>query len=108
MKLEECFEVAKDFKALYSKLGFTEGGETYIHTYIDQSYGGPCSNIDEYKDFIMKIDDEQVREILNDYNKLDFKWDRFSANYEPTEINADAYVKISETKAVHLQLYVNL
>ena len=56
----------------------------------------------------MKIEDEQVREILNDYNKLDFKWDRFAANFEPTEINADAYVKISETKTVHLQIYVNL
>lgn len=110
MKLEECFEVAKDFKALYSKLGFTEGGEIYIHANINgQSVGGLCSNMDEYKDFVMKIENEEVRNVLlNDYNKIDFRWDRFFANYEPTDIDADAYVEISETKKVHLQLYVNL
>lgn len=112
MKLEECFEVARDFKALYSKLGFTEGGETYIHANINgQAVGGPCSNMDEYKDFVMKIENEEVRNVLlNDYNKIDFRWDRCAPNFEPVEINADAYLEISNLKQVHLhlQIYVNL
>lgn len=112
MKLEECFEIASEFKALYSKLGFTDGGETYINTYIDQSYSGPCSNIDEYKEFAVKINNEQIRNVLlNDYNKIDFEWDRFAANYEPTEIYAKANVEINingEIKKINLRLEVYL
>ena len=110
MKLEECFEVAKDFKALYSKLGFTEGGETYIHININgQTVSGHCSNMDEYKNFVMQIENEQIREVLlKDYNKIDFKWDRCAPNFEPVEIDANAYLEISESKQVHLQIYVNL